>query len=209
MSKRLQSSALLTMWLMAPGVVAADPVKGLATCAAEANGVKRLACFDELAKRSGAVGAPVPVKAKGAWRMQESINKIDDSKTVMAQLAADTAITGWPGKTYVPKLIVRCQKNRTEVYIDNGMSPTVEYGTDYSTITVRFGKDKAKKLSTEKSTDGAGLFLPNPVSFLKEAEKHSTLLYEFVPFNSNSAMTTFNLTGIDEVIKAVRSTCKW
>lgn len=186
-----------------------DAVKELAKCSADTNGVKRLACFDDLAKRAGALPQTKPVQGKGKWVMQETTNKIDDSKTITAVLSADSAITGWPRKTHIPRLFMRCMSSKTEVFVENGMSSLVEYRSGEATITVRFDKDKAKQLAAEKSTDGEALFIPSPIQFLKEAEKKTTMLYEFTPFNSGSVMTTFQLAGIEEVVKAIRATCKW
>jgi type VI secretion system protein VasI len=38
---------------------------------------------------------------------------------------------------------------------------------------------------------------------------HATLLFEFVPFNSSPAMTTFDLRGLAEAVKPLREACEW
>lgn len=35
------------------------------------------------------------------------------------------------------------------------------------------------------------------------------LLFEFVPFNSSPAMTTFDLRGLADAIKPLKEICKW
>lgn len=89
------------------------------------------------------------------------------------------------------------------------MSPQVEYGTDGATVTLRFDKEKATKYRTSKSTDGEALFFDQSVGLIKKMLGHSTLLFEFVPFNSSPALTTFDLRGLTESIKPLRDTCKW
>lgn len=85
----------------------------------------------------------------------------------------------------------------------------VEYGIDESTITLRIDKAPAFKLRAGKSTDGEALFLPAAVTQLKKLMGGSTLLFEFVPFNSSPQMTTFQIAGLGEAIKPVREACKW
>ena len=85
----------------------------------------------------------------------------------------------------------------------------VEYGTDGATIRLRIDKKPAFKIHAGKSTDGEALFIPSAVAQLKKLMDGSTLLFEFTPFNSSPQMTTFNISGINEVIKPIRETCKW
>jgi type VI secretion system protein VasI len=89
------------------------------------------------------------------------------------------------------------------------MSPQVEYGTDGATVTLRFDKEKATKYQTSKSTNGEALFYGQSVSLIKKMLPHSTMLFEFVPFNSSPAMTTFDLRGLAEAVKPLKEICKW
>ncbi|MDR0274124.1 MAG: type VI secretion protein [Burkholderiaceae bacterium] len=187
----------------------ADVNSDMARCAAESNGVKRLECFDSIVHRLGLSSPRSATNTVSKWRVDKETSRMDDSTNVMVSLEAESNISGWPSKTYTPSLVLRCKEKKTEVYIVTGMSPQVEYGTNGATVTLRFDKDKATKIQTSKSTDGQALFFGQSVSFIKNMIGHSTLLFEFVPFNSSPAMTTFDLKGIEEAIKPLRETCKW
>jgi len=143
------------------------------------------------------------------WDISKDMSRIDDSTTIVLSLDAESAISGWPGKTNRPSLILRCKQKQTEAYIVTGMPPQVEYGSDGATVTTRLDKDRAIKLRMSKSTDGEALFFGQSVGFIKSMLRKSTLLFDFTPFNSSPVMTTFDLRGIDEAIKPLRETCKW
>jgi len=143
------------------------------------------------------------------WNVRAETSPIDDSKNVNLSLRADSDIQGWPSKVFTPILKIRCKEKKTEAYIITGMPPTVEYGVDTATVTLRFDKDKAFKTKTDKSTDGEALFFKEPISLIKRMTQHETMLFEFIPFNSSSAMTTFSLGGLEEALKPLRAACKW
>jgi type VI secretion system protein VasI len=187
----------------------ADVNTDVARCAAESNSVKRLECFDSLSKRLGVASPKMSTTAVSKWRVDKQTSRIDDSSNVTLTLNADSSISGWPRKTTTPLLALRCKERKTEAYIVTGMSPQVEYGTDGATVTLRFDKEKATKYQTSKSTDGEALFFGQSVGLIKKMLLHTTLLFEFVPFNSSPVMTTFDIRGLAEAVKPLRDICKW
>lgn len=195
--------------LLASFAANADVSKGIASCATESNSVKRLECFDLLSNSLGVTSPKSSSTMVSKWRVNKEISRIDDSTNLTISLDADSPISGWPRKTHTPSLVLRCKEKKTEAYIVTGMSPQVEYGNDGATVTLRFDKEKATKYHTSKSTDGEALFFGKSIGLVKKMLGHTTLLFEFVPFNSTPAMTTFDLTGINEAIKPLRDTCKW
>jgi type VI secretion system protein VasI len=202
------ASLFLTLSLIATLASAQDVVSGLAGCARDTSPTTRLACFDALAAKHASPSLKtIPTNSK--WTTKSETSRIDDSKTVVLGLQAESAITGWPRKSHTPSLIIRCKERQTEAYFVTGMTPNVEYGTDGATITLRIDKAPAFKLEAEKSTDGEALFLPAAITQIKELMNGSTLLFEFVPFNSSPQMTTFQIAGLSEAIKPLREACKW
>lgn len=192
-----------------PSLVRAETNTEIARCAAETNSVKRLECFDAMSNRLGLSSPKISIDTVSKWRVNRETSRIDDSTNVVISLSAESSISGWPGKRHTPLLILRCKEKKTEAYIVTGMSPQVEYGTDGSTVTLRFDKDKATKYHTSKSTNGEALFFDQSVGLIKKMLGHTTLLFEFVPFNSSPAMTTFDLRGLADAVKPLKETCKW
>lgn len=206
---KIRFVAISALALAAPFAANADANKNLARCAAESNSVKRLECYDLLSSRLGAAPPAPSSTTVSKWRVSKETSRLDDSTNVIISLDADSPISGWPRKTHTPSLILRCKEKKTEAYIVTGMTPQVEYGTDGATVTLRFDKEKATKYRTSKSTDSEALFFSQSIALSKKMLGHKTLLFEFVPFNSSPAMTTFDLRGLDEAIRPVRDTCKW
>ena len=207
--RRFLVVALTPLSSFAPLSASADTNTDIARCAAESNSVRRLECFDSLSNRLGLVSPRTSSATVSKWRVTTEKSRIDDSTNVILSLDADSSISGWPRKTYTPSLILRCKENKTEVYIVTGMSPQVEHGTDGATVTLRFDKEKAMKYHTSKSTDGEALFFGQSIGLIKKMIGHATLLFEFVPFNSSPAMTTFDLRGLAEAVKPLREACEW
>jgi len=78
-----------------------------------------------------------------------------------------------------------------------------------STVTLRFGKDRADKYTCSLSTNGEALFFPQPVPLIRKMLKHQTLLLQFIPFNASPATTTFDLSGLSEQLVELQHTCGW
>lgn len=188
---------------------AADPSTDIARCAAEPNSVRRLECFDALSTRLGVASPKTSTATVTKWQVTKNTSPVDDSTNVIISLDADSSITGWPRQTHTPSLIVRCKERKTETYIVTGMSPQPEYGTDEATVTLRFDKEKATQYHMSKSTDGKALFFGQSLVLIKSMLQHTTVLFEFVPFNSSPVMTTFDLRGLSEAVRPLREACKW
>ena len=125
---------------------------------------------------------------------------MDDSKSVVLSLPAETTITGWPGKTFRPTLNIRYREKRLASYVKVGMAPRVEL-EDGATCRVRLDKRLAKTLVFGESESKTALFWRNvDIEFLVDLLTHNSMLFEFTPFNSSPVQTTFDLRGLANVI---------
>jgi type VI secretion system protein VasI len=189
--------------------VFADLGSDIRKCAAEKNSIARLACYDKLAPQAEAQDPAKSLSRSSKWMVRTETSRIDDSRNVFLMLEAEEPIHGWPSKTFTPQLQIRCKERKTEAYFVTGMPPTVEYGIDSATITLRIDKQPAFKLAAGKSTDGEALFLPQATTQIKRFMSGQTLLFQFIPFNSSSQMATFDVRGLAEALKPLRDACKW
>ena len=182
--------------------------KKMLACAAKSNSLERLACFDDLAKTAGPIQEKQS-KTVGRWTTETNVSKFDDTKSVHLSLAANEKIHGWPGKSYLPELNIRCRERKTEAYIDFGMSPVVESGLyDGATLQFRIDKQPLFKAIAGKSTDGNALFLRDPMSFIKRLLKAEHLLVRFIPFTSSAQETTFSIAGLEKAVAPLTEACK-
>ncbi len=149
---------------------------------------------------------PAVAGAEG-WKVITSKSAIDDSKMIILWLKADGPISGWPNKTVIPTLILRCEEGKTEAYIVTGMHADVE--SDGVTGTIRFDKEKAYELKFGESTDHESLFFRDAQYMIAVMMEFRTMLFRFTPFNSSPTMTTFNLRGLNKVVRQLSSLCEW
>lgn len=199
-----------TLWCAV--AFATDKDKEMAECAGISSDVKRLACYDDLAQSRVSlpkIEQEVSLTGSGKWRVEKEISSLDDSTNVYLSIKANDIVKGWLDQ-YTPTLQIRCKENTTDAYVVVGMSVANTYG-QYNTaeITLRFDKTKAFDVQMDKSTDGEAVFFRQPIQVIKQMMKHNRLLFQFTPFNSSPAITTFDLTGLSETIKPLREACGW
>ena len=188
----------------------ADKDREMSECAEILSDVKRLACYDDLAQSRGSlpkIEQETPRKSRGKWQVQKEISPLDDSTNVYLSIRANNSVKGWLDQ-YTPTLQIRCKENTTEAYVAVGMSIA---NTLYDTakITLRFDKTKAFDIQMSESTNGEAVFFQKPIQMIKRMMKHDRLLFQFTPFNSSPAITTFDLIGLGETIKPLRENCNW
>ncbi len=151
-----------------------------------------------------------PAASTGRWVVKTSVSRMDDSQTVALSLAANRAVSGWPGTVSTPRLMLRCQEGEVSAYVATGLRPDVEYGnTSGATVTVRFDKNPAQELNTSQSTDGEALFFEEPKGMIRTLLLHQVMLFRFTPFNSAPQETSFTLRGLAQAIKPLETACGW
>lgn len=165
----------------------------------------------ENAVKGDLVASPLP--STGKWGRSSSTSSFDDSRTVVLTLEAENSISGWPGKTKTPDLILRCKENKTEAYINVGMRGKPEFG-EYGQKTgvqmrARYDKGEPYEYLMGESTDGEALFFEKPIEEIKFMMKHASMVAEFIPFNSSPAEIHFDLTGLEDAVKPLREACGW
>ena len=183
-----------------------DLVEGIRACSEIKDDAARLAAYDRLAQR--VLGRKGGSRQVGKWKVERSVSPMDDREVVTMRLDAESEISGWPSKTYRPTLLLRFKEGSLDAYIVTGMPPNVESG-DRVTVTLRFDKLPAETAKMSKSTDGEALFIRRPKEFIERLLLAKRLIVRFTPFNSSPAITTFDLTGLNESIKPLLKASGW
>jgi type VI secretion system protein VasI len=181
---------------------AAVDEKAYAKCAATNGDLSRLDCYDQLAVAEGLVKKTniVEVNDSGKWDISLNTNPIDDSKTVILSLNADSGGTQRKPVT----LFARCKSDTKELYISWN-----DYLGRNSMVLTRIGKEKASTVAWGLSTDSKATFYGGPIEFIKGMMKANTLIAQVTPYNDSPITAVFDTSGLSNAIKPLRETCHW
>lgn len=150
-----------------------------------------------------------PPLSKG-WRVKVDTSPMDDSRTVVLSLDANETFLSWPSEENRATLIIRCKEHQTELYVVTGTSPNVEYGlSDEATVRLRIDSSPASSQTWGKSTDGEALFARSAISLARRLAGARRLTFQFTPYNSNPATSTFDLEGLAQELPKVAEACRW
>lgn len=171
-------------------------------CASIVDNLARLQCFDGIVAAAGLspLYKTVSTPGVGKWHTAESLNPLDDTKTIALSLVSENGASNrWGGSI---SLIARCQSNVVDVYIDWG-----EYLGDKATPTVRVDDKTAEAQQWSVSTDSQATFHPRGRVFLQELESASRLVMQITPYNESPRTPIFDLSGLDEATKPLWDAC--
>lgn len=140
----------------------------------------------------------------GSWNKKESISPIDDSDTITLSLDSLNKI-GSGFRSAKPTLVIRCQENKTNAYINWRSFISVTN----TKITTRVDKEQAKTQSWEISSNNRATLAPKSIPFIKEMLGKDSLVVRVTPFNDNSYTVKFDIKGLDNAIMPVREACGW
>ncbi len=140
-----------------------------------------------------------PVDTPNLWLTSENTSPMDGLRTIVLSRKAVNSYRSWL-QTITPELEVQCySKGRPDVLVDIGAAASVEYDTDSHTVRVKLDEGSPNSQHWSKSKDDKALFSPNPTALLATLTKHSSMMFEFDPFNTSSkADVQFDLSGLKE-----------
>lgn len=198
-------NGVLCALLFFPLLVGAVEDKDVATCAAMENSVSRLACFDRLAEKYRLAPSTTKTETEGAgeWEVSKEVDPLTDKEVHFAVLPAQTG-KGKYGDRII--LVVRCENNRTVMYVD-----WANYlGSGSLRTTYRVGKNPAQTSQWGLSTDKKAAFFPSsPIPLLKQIEESDSFVANVTPYNESPVTATFDTRGADAAFKGIRSACGW
>ena len=156
-------------------------------------------------------GAPLQhhTSGTGKWHVSTSVSAFDDSRIVVLSLDAQNPITGWPGVTHTPTLVLRCKEKQMEAYVVTGFQGASKIG-EYQRVSMRgrYDQDETLTYTMGEATNSRGFFFPSPFHEIMRMLEHSSLVLEFTPFNSNPVEMHFDLSGLGgATIKPLLDAC--
>ena len=138
---------------------------------------------------------------KGVWLVSTRVDPIDDSQTVVLSVKSSSAVSIW-GKPIA--LVLRCKSYETNAYIG-----WQDYLGSETVVTTRIGKDKAKTARWNLSNDGLSSFHTKPIDFIKNMMGNDVLVAQTTPYRESTVTAIFNISGLENAIEPLRTTCNW
>ncbi len=143
-----------------------------------------------------------------AWREQEEISPLDDSKNVAIWTTSLEPIQDMLGRRVSPELALWCSENVTKIYIDWKMY----IGIDSSEITYRIDKLPAETRNWQLSTnfEASGLWNgSSAIPFIKRLFDRKMLLVRITPNAKSPVAVVFNIEGLKDVADPLMDACHW
>lgn len=220
----------------APATTASDSklADSVRRCSAEKDGIKRLACYDAIAEQLQATADAVATKtltdsaepsnadrqkassviagklAAPNWHAVIEKSKIDDSENVF--LSADSRNTETMRfKTIRASLIVRCFENTTAFLINFGGAFMADI-QGHGDVTFRIDDEAAFNRGMAVSTNSESLGLWSggaAIPMVQRLFKKKTLLVRATPFSESPILFEFDISGLEEAIRPLRTACHW
>jgi len=201
---RTIAASLVVALTSVPSVAAQGDLKQtVGRCAMQEGDLKRLVCYDSVAKSLGYTRTPSATNVAGAgeWRVSTEQNPLDDSRTVILSLAATS---GQSRLGEAVRLIVRCQSGKIHAFI----IWSSYLGLEKTLVTTRLGPGDAKTQPWPLSTDNQATFYPgNDAAFLEQLLSSDRLVAQTTPYSESPITAVFDLAGLSAAIKPLREVC--
>tara|TARA_R110000751_G_scaffold146094_8_gene249984 strand:+ start:3178 stop:3795 length:618 start_codon:yes stop_codon:yes gene_type:complete len=195
---------------LAAMVASAPVLSSPGECIRIENDLDRLACYD---RETGRTPKQAVVRApRGKWLVTKETSKLSDRTNVYLQLKSDEVVDcGWNSGEKI-ELQIRCHENTTALFFHTGCHMTSSDYNGYGDITYRLDKEKARKVSTQESTNNKSLGLwrgGQSIPVIKQMFDKKSMLVRMTPYSENPFTATFKIAGLETAIEPLRKACNW
>ena len=150
------------------------------------------------------VSAPVAPKwthvAAGRWT--------GDRKSVAFELQANNRIHIWT-RDVTPVLVVRCQAGQVEPFVYTQSAARMEPQDGDHTVRLAFDDGPEATERWPDSDEHDALFAKDSAAFTHQLATAKTLRFGFEPHNAGPAVMQFDVSGLDELLRAAAKPCGW
>lgn len=177
--------------------------------------VRRLVCYDNLAKELGLITEETAESTEellhtaGFWEFIKKRGIAGDETFYLKNKTIEPIVSS-AGIDRYPTLNLRCRLGTTNVFLDwgNQFDVTINQRKVFLLdFEYQFDSEPAKIAKWEISTDRRALFSPQPVDFVKEMRQHERLVIDIAPPQEVARTLVFDLRGINEVLKVLVKEC--
>lgn len=150
-----------------------------------------------------ATPAPKSVLETGSWVISSSQDALDRRKRIYASLRSKNSISNVIGFKESAQLMLRCDGGKFQAYVN---WPSF-LGMEDVDVRYRIGESPIRSASWGISTDGTAAFIYNPTSFVTYLYGQRELAIGMKSWGKTEQSVTFDVTGIENVIKRLQDGC--
>lgn len=199
-----------TMIFGAVQAASAEPLaERMGECAAIAGSLKRLDCYDALA-RELAPEEPQPAEAEGAggkWMVEQRPAGLGGGANVYMLLRAVEKIPG-EKEPVRPMMVVRCEDGATAVIFN--FAQFIDQSRAEAAIRIDDEPLMRERLKMSGSGKAFGFWQAEEAQpFLDRLLKARRLLVQVTPFGAQPVVAEFPVGGLDAAIVPLRKACGW
>ncbi len=170
----------------------------------------RLACYDKASGRTPTL-TEEPVES-GKWQPYSVASKMTDRNSYYLSVESNEVVNcGWNNGARIT-LTVRCHEGKTALIFETDCHMTSSEYNSYGDVEYRLDAEKAKKVSTDASTNNRALGLwsgAKSIPVVKQMLGKKQMVSRMTPYGESPFTATFDIAGLDDAIKPLRKECGW
>ena len=164
------------------------------------NNVERLKTYDQITANHKISLEDNLLEIK--WIDSSSTNPLDDSRTIIFMLKADSGESIFGKRIY---LVLRNQSGEAELYINWS-----SYLGSEVYVTTRIDKEPVNTEEWQLSTDNEASFYPqNVVEFIRRLKEAQTFVVKATPYNEDPIIAIFDMRGLADIINKYPEDINW
>lgn len=196
--------------LITAGLSLLAPPATSAECGGIDNDLDRLACYDRESGRTPT--AEVTEGPLGNWNVTKQTSEFEDTTDYAMFVESDEPLScNLLGGSERARLYVRCWENVTSLFIVTNCHLASGF-QGYGSVDYRVDASSSKTREFAASTDNKALGLwrgGDSIPVIKELIEGERVIFRFTPFNESPVSVAFSISGLEESIKPLRTTCGW
>lgn len=153
-----------------------------------------------------------PPPPETAWTVNQRKSAMVDTTDVFVTTYSEAPVMcAQYGNSGTLSVILRCMENTTSVIIAGDCHMASGFH-GYGEVTYRLDDNKARSRNFDASTDSRALGLWNggsAIPFIKDMFGKETLLVRFTPFGMSPVDAEFDISGTEDAVKDLRTSCNW
>jgi type VI secretion system protein VasI len=196
------------LWCLANTVFSPDALAAPQDCALLEKAEDRLVCYDKQFARP----TPASTGPAGNWQIASRTSEFTDlTSHVISAKSQQPAACRWSRGKPV-NLKIQCLNNATSLVLETNCYMTSSRFRNYGEVLYRVDNEEPKVLRMEASADNRSLGLwggDNSIPVIREMIGKSKLTARMTPYAEKPFTASFDITGLDEALTALRAECSW